>query len=584
MKFAVAAASLMAELAVCAKTRQRWRTRSGKIAAFVLSRMRWSRSASTSEAIKKARAIALRQKMDMFCVCCLIVTSMHAVTYVISFCIGQESDAEFTFAIMIGHWAMLSLMVLPRFMTANAITVLHFLLIVRNVRWLFWEEGLTCAGKYQMDLGRIMFGMLQSDIRITGIANLFVSLSCITWHMLISPLPFYTDAGNVITVELSSCLFMTVSACLFESCIESCFLGQMQLKEILKDQKPLHLLLSSLCDATVELDANFRFRRPCAKLGALLLRPDASVGAAFEDFLAQEERSRFADHVAQLVKAASDSEQPAPAQMIQCKLADSIGNKVPVQLIHSCIVDEDDGSTHLIGVRELSKEVDAVEPAIPLPHLTRESWDARLAAHAAAKRDVVHDEPRESVSEASQASSSQPSSSKGLVSTEQIVVDCRTVELIVVSCSSRFADVCRPNTIIGTPLVDLIPNPAQKQAFARWVQSGVNQMLSNIDHVPSPHGPIHWRTPHGGKLRAHQVRVDAVHFRLGETEANPTESEEATQTEIESEEDDAIPVRLLLERFRLKGDSYLCGTAANIYPENLKERAPAEEGSPAISL
>jgi len=126
-----------------------------------------------------------------------------------------------------------------------------------------------------------------------------------------------------------------------------------------------NLLLTSLCDAVVHLNASFHICKPAPQLEALLMmRPQTAdlVGKNFLDFIDATDRQQFAGRSGDTQGSAAnhvnslDAVDIHPARLMYLHLLDSSGTRVNVELLMATCLNFDDSVTHIVGIRELGCE------------------------------------------------------------------------------------------------------------------------------------------------------------------------------------------------------------------------------------
>mmetsp|Transcript_51561 Transcript_51561/g.95398 ORF Transcript_51561/g.95398 Transcript_51561/m.95398 type:complete len:632 (-) Transcript_51561:274-2169(-) len=125
------------------------------------------------------------------------------------------------------------------------------------------------------------------------------------------------------------------------------------------DEKvPFKVLLSSLCDAVVQVDDSCTVLAPARKLCGLLSMSDGRAhlkGASLLDLMPAREQERFAHYLSSTHSRRLHSEEDVgPAMAFQVLFQDSQGQPVPAQVLDCCFVDATDQRMHLLGVTELA--------------------------------------------------------------------------------------------------------------------------------------------------------------------------------------------------------------------------------------
>lgn len=111
-------------------------------------------------------------------------------------------------------------------------------------------------------------------------------------------------------------------------------------------------LLSAMCDCVVKLRPDLTLRGHFPKLDALLLREPRArrEDEPFDKFVCPEDVPRFTEFVQK------QSESPTTTAVIHLHMVDSMRNKVPVRIFHTCTVGFDGSLTHMLGLCDDSAE------------------------------------------------------------------------------------------------------------------------------------------------------------------------------------------------------------------------------------
>jgi len=123
----------------------------------------------------------------------------------------------------------------------------------------------------------------------------------------------------------------------------------------------LKVLLSSLCDAVVQVDDSCTVVAPSPKLCGLLSKTDTGTsflkGTSLFDVMPQREQERFSTyikstHCHQLHK----EEDVGPALAFQVLFNDAMGRPIPLQVMDCCFSDASCERMHLLGLIELANQ------------------------------------------------------------------------------------------------------------------------------------------------------------------------------------------------------------------------------------
>jgi len=120
--------------------------------------------------------------------------------------------------------------------------------------------------------------------------------------------------------------------------------GEVEAKQERKYRTALMSLLSSMCDAVVELDCQRRIVDHASALSHLLLHgPGRSLrGSTLNDFMPEEQDQQRFD---------SSLEDPN-TPMLHVVLRDCLGNKIPMHVFHIAFRSSDDTQHYLVGLTE----------------------------------------------------------------------------------------------------------------------------------------------------------------------------------------------------------------------------------------
>eukprot|EP00931_Biecheleriopsis_adriatica_P015247 TRINITY_DN11764_c0_g1_i5.p1 TRINITY_DN11764_c0_g1~~TRINITY_DN11764_c0_g1_i5.p1 ORF type:complete len:627 (-),score=54.57 TRINITY_DN11764_c0_g1_i5:212-1906(-) len=145
----------------------------------------------------------------------------------------------------------------------------------------------------------------------------------------------------------------------FRSEVESA-LEAMQLK--ISSHSVLHVL-SSLCDAVVELDSDLSITKPSRTFCGLLLQAHEQglqTGKQFCDFVCREDGERFLAHMSigsHLPHSQARIVEPPPPAPLHISMRDSNGSLFPVQVFTSSFEDVTGRVTHFVGVVECGDHI-----------------------------------------------------------------------------------------------------------------------------------------------------------------------------------------------------------------------------------
>lgn len=105
-------------------------------------------------------------------------------------------------------------------------------------------------------------------------------------------------------------------------------------------------LLSMMCDAVVSLSSDLCFRRESDRFSAWVFNGQKSLlGESFTRFLAEDDTPRFEEFI-------RNSKEEGAARSLHVHIIDCSGLRMPVQLFHARIVDDNDEEIHQFGLRD----------------------------------------------------------------------------------------------------------------------------------------------------------------------------------------------------------------------------------------
>lgn len=231
------------------------------------------------------------------------------------------------------------------------------------------------ASLWEYRLARFVIAVAYGNPLLVTLLNatltvLTVTVISVNWADAFDRLPFLQD--RIIKEEIIVGFIVTslVSATL-ATWDEKLARSNLSARLATQGEAAVSMLLSGLCDATVQVDNAGLITKPSPQLSGLLIRKQVDLeGASFEGLVAEEDRPRFkayfgnGDVEAQgsgahaTIGAAPEEDVPptertvAPA--LHVRLVDVKGNQVHVQLLHARCCDADDNRVHLFGVRDLT--------------------------------------------------------------------------------------------------------------------------------------------------------------------------------------------------------------------------------------
>lgn len=267
---------------------------------------------------------------------------------------------------------------------------------------------------------------------------------------------------------LMACVLVIV-CCVSEGMVEAQVRATLKFTEVSQLHSTVKSLLSVLCDATVDLDADLMIQGSPMKLGALLLHPAPThtlEGRFFPDLMPPSEAERFKDHI--------QSASRIHAQSVNVHLRDSSSTLVSVELLHASFQDLEGQTKHILGVRELQGQsgASALECCGPeaVPAATQRC--AQPAASETAASEAANSSWGSSASDVVMPLASQ------LAAAQQppvfVVFQPMAQDLRVVRCSPAFTFLCGLSPE-GCSLLEWVH---RRQAFCAWVQDLTNAHFS----------------------------------------------------------------------------------------------------------
>jgi len=163
-------------------------------------------------------------------------------------------------------------------------------------------------------------------------------------------------------------------------------------------------LLHCLCDAVVELDEMFQFTEHSPQLSTMLLRTGNEKtaplkGTGLDELVVSDERERLVKQLNEGVHNNEENEQQRRAYVhsaaFHTRLHDSMGNLIPVEMIHVQYGGAEGELRHLVGIREF----DDIAPIAPLLHNDIDIGPAvedRPAQSTKKGKNKAHGTPRQS--------------------------------------------------------------------------------------------------------------------------------------------------------------------------------------------
>jgi hypothetical protein len=175
--------------------------------------------------------------------------------------------------------------------------------------------------------------------------------------------------GEFVARELITYLLHMILALSWElSQIRDCELYIKNLSAT-KEHVAFNALLKATYDVVVKLDVHMKFEEGGDKLACLLLH-QSGKNLDHTDFIrllpSDDDKARFTLSISRPVL-----ETHAVAQALCVHMRDSIGNLVALELFHASLVDLDEHSSHLIGIRERTTKTTASQLPQPVPPIGR---------------------------------------------------------------------------------------------------------------------------------------------------------------------------------------------------------------------
>mmetsp|Transcript_34435 Transcript_34435/g.77844 ORF Transcript_34435/g.77844 Transcript_34435/m.77844 type:complete len:524 (+) Transcript_34435:73-1644(+) len=210
-----------------------------------------------------------------------------------------------------------------------------------------------------------------------SLLNLRVRLNLLFALAFVVPLCLQPN-GPSLTASLRSVLFLAVILIWLDHNCERGVRLELRAWDSSSQLSAVRGLLSSICDATVDMDWGLRITEHSPQLAGLLFQNPVSslMGRTLQEFMPERaDRERFDQHMQGADEAAEH------AAVFHTKLRDSVGGTIDMELFSVAFKGAGDRRRHVLGMREFTD----IQPMTGLPHSA--ATPARQPKHACPPRN-----------------------------------------------------------------------------------------------------------------------------------------------------------------------------------------------------
>eukprot|EP00812_Abedinium_dasypus_P008566 NODE_231_length_1777_cov_238.239837.p1 GENE.NODE_231_length_1777_cov_238.239837~~NODE_231_length_1777_cov_238.239837.p1 ORF type:complete len:540 (+),score=127.57 NODE_231_length_1777_cov_238.239837:3-1622(+) len=280
--------------------------------------------------------------------------------------------------------------------------------------------------------------------------------------------------STTLTLELTNAIIISLCVFLVRLLVKTEARLDLRAMSSKQELRAFRSLLGTLCDAVVELDADYRFRQHSPQLAMLLTRGAQASSLEGTEFstllLSSEDREVFERHVDGI-----DAGEPMFADACHLRLRGSLGEGVHVEVLHVRSLDEDQRPVHLAGIREFTdmtaltrgQSPSVAEPGLPEAlTITEQSRD--IASSGCARAGAL----------------------EGCTS-DAMAISCDAFSLTILDCSEPLCTLLG-HAPLGTSLLSMLRAnpPALLERFQEHVNIVVN---SDVTSAVVDLGLVHFR-------------------------------------------------------------------------------------------